>query len=147
MDADVTARLRGVINKLSRQFNASATGEGLTPSQASALGLIAWRGPLSLAQLADIEGLNPTMVSRIVGKLDEDGLARRVQNPQDLRSGLVEITEVGTAMHERIKAERGKVVAECLGRLPEADREAIVAALPALEALAGALRSVPAPRD
>jgi DNA-binding MarR family transcriptional regulator len=147
MDVDVTARLRGVINKLSRQFNASATGEGLTPSQASALGLIAWRGPLSLAQLADIEGLNPTMVSRIVGKLDEAGLARRVQNPQDLRSGLVEITEVGTAMHERIKAERGKVVADCLGRLPEADREAIVAALPALEALAGALRSVPAPRD
>jgi DNA-binding MarR family transcriptional regulator len=147
MDVDVTARLRGVINKLSRQFNASATGEGLTPSQASALGLIAWRGPLSLAELADIEGLNPTMVSRIVGRLDEAGLARRVQNPQDLRSGLVEITEAGTAMHERIKTERGKVVAECLGRLPEADRGAIVAALPALEALAGALRSVPAPRD
>jgi DNA-binding MarR family transcriptional regulator len=147
MDVEVAARLRGVINKLSRQFNASATGEGLTPSQASALGLIAWRGPLSLAELADIEGLNPTMVSRIVGKLDEEGLARRVQNPQDLRSGLVEITEAGTAMHERIKAERGKVVAECFVRLPEAEREAIIGALPALEALAGALKSVPAPRE
>jgi DNA-binding MarR family transcriptional regulator len=147
MDVDVAARLRGVINKLSRQFNASATGEGLTPSQASALGLIAWRGPLSLAELADIEGLNPTMVSRIIGKLDEAGLARRVQNPQDLRAGLVDITEAGTSMHERIKAERGKVVAACLDGLPEADREAIVGALPALEALAGALRSVPASRD
>jgi DNA-binding MarR family transcriptional regulator len=145
MDVDVTARLRGVINRLSRQFNASATGEGLTPSQASALGLIAWRGPLSLAELAAIEGLNPTMVSRIVGKLDEAGLARRVQNPQDLRAGLVEITEAGASMNERIKAERGKVVADGLGRLTEADREAIINVLPALEALE-ALRSVPAPR-
>jgi DNA-binding MarR family transcriptional regulator len=147
MDVDVTARLRGVINRLFRQFNASATGEGLTPSQASALGLIAWRGPLSLAQLAEMEGLNPTMVSRIVGKLDEAGLARRVQNPQDLRAGLLEITEAGESMHERIKAERGKVVAEGLGRLTEVDRQAIIDVLPALEALAGALRSVPAPRS
>ncbi len=143
MDADVVARLRGVINRLARQFNASATDEGLTPSQASALGLIAFRGPLSLAELAELEGLNPTMVSRVVGKLDEIGLIRRVQNPRDLRAGLVEITATGLAAHERIKAERGKVVADCLSRLPDSDREAIEAVLPALEALAGELRAGP----
>ena len=53
----------------------------------------------------------------------------------------------GHDVTERIKTERGKVVAECLGRLPEAEREAIIGALPALEALAGALKSVPAPRE
>jgi DNA-binding MarR family transcriptional regulator len=146
MDVDVVARLRGVINRLSRQFNASATGEGLTPSQASALGLITGRGPLSLAELARIEGLNPTMVSRVVGKLDEIGLIRRIQNPRDLRAGLVEITAAGRSTHERIKAERGKVVTECLNRLPQGDRDAIIAVLPALEALAGELTTGPTPQ-
>jgi DNA-binding MarR family transcriptional regulator len=146
MDVEVVARLRSVINRLARQFNASATDEGLTPSQASALGLVVGRGPLSLAELAEIEGLNPTMVSRVVGKLDEIGLIRRVQNPKDLRAGLVEITATGRAAHERIKASRGKVIADCLDHLPDTDRQAIEAALPALEALADELRATASKR-
>jgi DNA-binding MarR family transcriptional regulator len=142
VDADVVAGLRGVIGKLSRRLNASATGEGLTPSQASALGIIVVRGPLSLTELAELEGLHPTMVSRIVGKLDELGLIRRVQNPQDLRAALVEITPAGRSMSERIRDERNKVVSACLDRLPESDRSAITAALPALEALNEELRSI-----
>ena len=141
MDVDSVARLRGVIAKLSRQLNASATHEGLTPSQASALGLITWRGPLNLAELADLEGLNPTMVSRIVGRLDELQLIRRKQNPQDLRAALVEITPSGRSVNERIRAERGIVVSTCLDRLSPAERTAIVGALPALEALAEQLKA------
>ncbi len=147
MDVEVVARLRGVIAKLSRQLNASATHEGLTPSQASALGLITWRGPLSLTDLAELEGLNPTMVSRIVGRLDELELIRRKQNPQDLRAALVEITESGRAIHERIRAERGNVVASCLDRLPVAERSAIIAALTGLENLAEELKAAGARRD
>lgn len=141
VDVDAVARLRGVIARLSRQLNASATHEGLTPSQASALGLIAWRGPLSLTELADLEGLNPTMVSRIVGRLDELQLIQRKQNPLDLRAALVEITPSGHAINERIRAERGNVVSGCLDRLPGAQRAAIVAALPGLESLAEELRT------
>ena len=141
VDVDAVARLRGVIARLSRQLNASATHEGLTPSQASALGLIAWRGPLSLTELADLEGLNPTMVSRIVGRLDELDLIQRKQNPLDLRAALVEITPSGHTINERIRAERGNVVSGCLDRLPAVQRTAIVAALPGLESLAEELRT------
>lgn len=141
VDVDAVARLRGVIARLSRQLNASATHEGLTPSQASALGLIAWRGPLSLAELAELEGLNPTMVSRIVGRLDELELIQRKQNPHDLRAALVEITPSGQTINERIRAERGNVVSGCLDRLPPAQRTAIVTALPGLESLAEELRT------
>lgn len=122
--------------RLSRQLNASATHEGLTPSQASALGLINGRGPLSLSELASIEGLNPTMVSRIVGKLDELGLISRRQNPEDLRSALVEITDAGRQASERVRGERGKVLSACFEQLSTDEQEAVVAALPALEALA-----------
>lgn len=147
IDVDAVGRLRGVIARLSRQLNASATHEGLTPSQASALGLIAWRGPLSLTELADLEGLNPTMVSRIVGRLDELELIHRKQNPQDLRAALVEITPSGQVINERIRAERGNVVSGCLDRLPAAQRTAIVAALPGLESLAEELRTSGTRRD
>jgi DNA-binding MarR family transcriptional regulator len=143
VDSDVVARLRGVIGKLSRQLNASATLAGLTPSQASALGLVYGRGPISLTELTELENLNPTMVSRIVSRLDELGLIRRVQNPQDLRAALVEMTPEGRVMHERIRDERGKVVSECLARLTEQQRDAIAVALPALEALDVELRARP----
>jgi DNA-binding MarR family transcriptional regulator len=136
VDLDVSARLRGVVMRLSRQLNASATHEGLTPSQASALGLINGRGPLSLSELAAIEGLNPTMVSRIVGRLDELGLISRRQNPQDLRSAVVEITDQGRQTHDRVRGERAKVLSDCLEELSSAEQQAVVTALPALEALA-----------
>lgn len=142
MDTDAVARLRVVISRLSRQLNASATHEGLTPSQASALGLIGGRGPLSLADLAGLESLNPTMVSRIVGRLDELGLIRRRQNPDDLRAAWVEITPAGRAMTERIRDSRGQVVKACLDRLDSPDRDAIAAALPALEHLVDELKKI-----
>jgi DNA-binding MarR family transcriptional regulator len=143
MDANDVARLRSVINKLSRQFNLSATDEGLTPAQASALGLVAAEGPLSLAELTEIEGLNPTMVSRVVGKLDGAGLVRRIPQPQDQRAAMVEITPEGAETHARIRDARGEVVSEYLNRLSASDREAILAVLPALEALARELRFDP----
>lgn len=142
MDTDTVTRLRAVIGRLTRQLNASATHEGLTPSQASALGLIGGRGPLSLAELARLESLNPTMVSRIVGRLDDLGLIRRRQNPDDLRAAWVEVTSDGQAMTERIREGRARVVSACLDRLDQSDRDTIIAALPALERLAEELKDV-----
>lgn len=136
VDLDVSARLRGVVMRLSRQLNASATHQGLTPSQASALGLINHRGPLKLSDLAAIEGLNPSMVSRIVGRLDELGLISRRQDPQDLRAAVVGITEQGRQASARIRSERGKVLSACFEQLGRSEQAAVVAALPALEALA-----------
>lgn len=147
MDTDTVTRLRVAISRLSRQLNASATHEGLTPSQASALGLIGSRGPLSLAELAKLESLNPTMVSRIVGRLDELGLIRRRQNPDDLRAAWVEITDDGRRMTARIRESRGQVVADCLARLDQADLAAITAALPALEHLVDELKSATTAQD
>jgi DNA-binding MarR family transcriptional regulator len=140
MDADGVTRLRGVIGRLARQLNASSTAEGLTPSQASVLGLVVFRGPLSLSELADLEGLNPTMLSRVVGRLQELELIRRIPDPADLRSASVTSTPAGQEVDRRVKAQRAAVVSECVDRLPASEREALSAALPALEALAEALK-------
>ena len=140
MDAREVSRLRRVIVRLARQLNTTSTGEGLTPTQASVLGLIDYRGPLGLAELAELEGLNPTMVSRIIRKLDDDGLIRRLPDPSDLRAARVEITAEGTRVNERVRELRTKVVSECVERLPEQTAKGLMAALPAMEALAEELK-------
>lgn len=139
MDAETGSQLRRVISRLARQLNASATGEGLTPSQASVLSLVAARGPLNLGDLAVLEGLNPTMVSRVVGRLDELALIRRVPDPGDLRSATVQITAGGRRVDARIKSRRAAVVSACVARLPDQHAAALVAALPALQAFADEL--------
>ncbi|MBO0826634.1 MAG: MarR family transcriptional regulator [Streptosporangiales bacterium] len=140
VETETIARLRGVIARIARELNASATAEGLTPTQSSVLGLIAVRGPLGLTELADLEGLNPTMLSRVVGKLTELELIRRHQDPADLRAVRVEVTQKGKRLQTRIRSQRTNAVAECLDRLPAASAERLLAALPALEELAEELK-------
>jgi DNA-binding MarR family transcriptional regulator len=140
MRPEEAARLRRVVTKLARALNASAAAADLTPSQASALGLIVARAPLGVAELAEIEGLNPTMVSRIVRKLTEMGLVTRVPGPEDLRTVTVEPTQRGRTVSRRILAARDAIVADRASRLAIADIAAISAALDALENLAEELQ-------
>jgi DNA-binding MarR family transcriptional regulator len=137
---DTPARLRAVVGKLSRRLDATARGTGLTSSQLSALGVVARSGPLRLSELAEIEHVNPTMLSRIVGALVDGGLLRRKADPDDRRAGLVEVTPQGRRTHDRLRAERAKVLADGLAALPADDRAVVEAALPALEALVTAMR-------
>ena len=139
MDADSVTRLRRVVGKLTRELNASATDAGLTPTQASVLGLIVGRGPLGLANLIDLERLNPTMLSRVIGKLDDAGLVRRLPDTEDQRAVRVEATPEGVTVHERIKAQRTAIVSACVSGLPPGQAQTIAEALPALEALAAQL--------
>ena len=145
MDAELVARLRGVIPRLARQLNETSTGEGLTPTQYSVLALVRIRGPLGLAELTDLEGLNPTMLSRIVKVLDERGLIRRLPDPSDMRAARVEVTPSGEQVHERVRAQRTQVLSECLERLPPQTAELLLTAVPAMEALAEAVKPLPRP--
>jgi len=142
MDEDGAIRLRRVISMLARQLNASSTGAGLTPSQASVLGLIVARGPLSLADLGDLEGLNPTMLSRVISRLAAMALIVRIPDPADLRSVSVVSTPDGKQVDQEIKARRAAAVSRCIELLPPAQASALTAALPALEELAETMREI-----
>jgi DNA-binding MarR family transcriptional regulator len=143
MDAELVVRLRGVIPRLARQFNETSTGADLTPTQYSVLALVRVRGPLGLAELTELEGLNPTMLSRIVKVLDERGLIRRLPDPSDMRAARVEVTPEGARLHEQVREQRTQVLSEWLERLPAEIAEQLLAAVPAMEALAEAVKSPP----
>src|SRR5580692_11347240 len=118
MDTELVARLRAVIPRLARVLNDTSTGEDLTPTQYSVLALVRGRGPLGLTELTELEGLNPTMLSRVVKALDERGLVRRMPDPVDARAARLAATAEGENVHDRVRAERTKVVADCIDRLP-----------------------------
>jgi DNA-binding MarR family transcriptional regulator len=140
MDDEGAIRLRRVISKLARELNASSTGEGLTPSQASVLGLIVARGPLGLTELGELEGINPTMLSRVIGRLVEMNLITRTPDPADLRSVSVVITAAGGHTYKKIKARRAAGLSQCVELLPSDQVALLTDALPALENLAETMR-------
>ncbi|MDX6204763.1 MAG: hypothetical protein QOE76_3883 [Frankiales bacterium] len=141
IDAESVARLRLTIGRLARQMRVSATHAGLTPSQMSVLNTVVRQGPLRLAELQSIEAVNPTMLSRIVGKLEDAGLITRVGDPVDRRVVTVAVTPAGRRTQEQVRDDRNKLLTALLRGLPPEQAAAVIAALPALEALSLGLTS------
>jgi len=135
-DVDDVARLRVALARIARLLDRGSRGRELTRTQASVLATAARRGPLRISELAECEGINPTMLSRIVGKLEASGLLRRIPDPDDGRAARVELTEAGTELDRRQRAERTALLTDRLGALPEPRVAELLAALPALETLA-----------
>ncbi len=143
-DEDV-ARLRVALARIARQLDRQTRGEQargtLTRTQMSVLATIARCGPLRISELAEVEGVNPTMLSRIVGKLENSGLLQRRPDSDDRRATLVATTPEGDHLLYRLRAERTRLLAQRLATMPDDGSTRLLAALPALEALADALIS------
>lgn len=137
-DADSVGRLQFALGRSSRLLRETATG-GLTPTQLAVLGALLRDGPRQLTELAAAERINPTLLSRVVGRLEDDGLVTRSAQEQDRRSYQVSITDAGRALAEGLRQERCLALAERLARLDPVHAEKLFAALPALEALADQL--------
>jgi DNA-binding MarR family transcriptional regulator len=142
LDLDSATRLRAAIGRLSRRLRTTAASRdaGLTPTAISLLLSIARTGPARLAELAETEGLNPTMLSRAVAGLVQDGLLERSHDEGDRRAAWVEATASGRRLAQRMRRERTSAVDAALEALSEAQRRHIEQALPALEALAEELK-------
>jgi DNA-binding MarR family transcriptional regulator len=142
LDVDTSARLRVIIGRLSRRLRPTAAGAaaGLTPTRISVLLNVIREGPMRLSDLAVSEGINPTMLSRVVSDLVEAGLLQRTSDEGDRRSAWVEATGTGRRLSERMRRERTDALHVALKALPDADRRRIGQALPALEGLAEQLK-------
>jgi DNA-binding MarR family transcriptional regulator len=143
VETEPTERLRAVLGRLSRRLRPTQAGSGLTPSEISVLFTVVRFGPLRLSELAEIERLNPTMLSRIAAQLADSGLIRRSADPGDRRAALVQASAAGRRMRERIHRERTRALDAHVQELDEAERVVLWQALPVLEALAERL---PGPR-
>jgi DNA-binding MarR family transcriptional regulator len=144
LDIETGTQLRVVIGRLSRRLRptAAAVEAGLTPTRVSVLLHVERAGPVRLSELAASEGINPTMLSRVIAHLADAGLIERTSDEDDRRSAWATATDAGGRLAARIRRERTDAVNAALDGLPEDERRRIEQALPALEALAEELAEV-----
>ena len=70
LDIETGTQLRAVIGRLSRRLRptAAAVEAGLTPTRVSVLLHVERAGPVRLSELGAAEGINPTMLSRVISQ-------------------------------------------------------------------------------
>jgi DNA-binding MarR family transcriptional regulator len=139
LDDEHASTLRQVVLRMARALRSASADEGLTPAQSGALAALVRLGPTRAGDLAAVERLNPTMLSRVVAHLEGQQLLERRADPNDRRGQVLSVSPQGEALIERLRARRTQLLSEHVDRLPEADAQALVAALPALARLADSL--------
>lgn len=114
---EIASRLRLSATRLARRLR-QESGFGLSPSQLSALAVISNQGPLTLGALAEHERVAPPSITKVVSKLESDGLVTRAPCPEDRRVCRVAISPDGTAL---IEESRRRKTAWLTARISELD--------------------------
>jgi DNA-binding MarR family transcriptional regulator len=90
------------------------SGETLDqPSHQTLRHLLAW-GPMRPTALADVLGTGASYVSKIVHRLEADGLVQRSTDPSDRRANLISLTEAGQTAARGVYALGDRMIAEVL---------------------------------
>lgn len=124
--------MRTIVGRMGRGLRQASGQTELSPSQSEVLGTVARRGDVRLSELASIEGINPTLLSRIIGKLETDGLLVREPDPDDRRAAHVLPTAKGRKRYEQIRSERTDALTMAIEALDEQEQAALAAVLPVL---------------
>src|SRR6476469_9541778 len=74
---------------------------GLTFARYQVLGMARWAGPLTLGAVGHRLWITPGTVTNAIDRLETAGLWRRVSQPTDARTTLVEITAKGRRLFDR----------------------------------------------
>ena len=86
-------------------------------------------GPKSMANLAAEVALHQSTVTRIVEKLEKQGLARRNRKADNQRSVEVQITESGRKMYLRMDSQCSQMTSDLLDLVPPERQASIVEAI------------------
>lgn len=110
-------------------------GDDLSPSMMAALATIENRGPLTPSELAEFERIKRPTATRVLRRLEDDGLIERTADPSDGRSALVAVTKHGAALLKKLRSRKNAYLARRLRELPDEDVAALERAAEVLERL------------
>jgi len=122
---ETATRLHSAAIRLLRMVRKADSESGLSGPRLSALSVIVFSGPLSLAELAAAEQVRAPTMTRLVDALVKLGLVTRETEPDDRRRVRIAATEAGRALLDEGRRRRVAAIAERLGRLAESERRAL----------------------
>lgn len=116
---ELTVRLRQGALRLARRLRQESDND-FGQSLVSALATIDRHGPITLGELAEREHLAPPSITKLVTRLEADGLVRREVSPADGRVVQVTVTTAGAT---RLARGRERATAWLTQRLETLDPE------------------------
>lgn len=124
------AILRDVVRLFTQaQRTMTACCAGATSKECEALMLIARSERLTVQDFASQMGLEKTWASRLLVRMEKDGLIRRVDNPDDARSLLIALTAKGKAGQRKLAEGLNEQAVNLLGCVPANERANVERAL------------------
>lgn len=138
MEIGEVGRLSAALERIARLVRGAELPGGLSSVAASTLFALATEGPTRLTTLAATEHVTQPAMTQLVRRLERDGLVERRSDPSDGRAVLVTITDAGAALSAERRTARAEALAAVLADLAREERDALAAAIPALEHLAAA---------
>jgi len=136
---EATGLVRRTIRRALRQ---TAAPEPLPPTHCELLRLAESRPGITVAEAAQELRLAPNTVSTLVGKLTSGGLLSRSRGTTDGRTALLTVTASARQRLAERRDLRAELAGHALGRLSQADRQALAAAVPALIRLAEEMETI-----
>jgi DNA-binding MarR family transcriptional regulator len=133
---DVAARVHSTAIRLLRTLRREDDGSGLSAPRLSALSVVVFAGPMSLAGLAAAEQVKPPTMSRIVDALVERGLVTRIAKPGDRRSVEIAATREGIQLLDAGRERRVGALVSRLRKLADSERRALARGVEILERVA-----------
>ena len=111
-------RLHSAAIHLLRRLRIRDRDLGIGPAQLSALSVLVFGGPKSLATLAEAEQVKPPTMSRIVAGLLRAKLVHRRTDKQDRRAVIIEAKEKGVRIMQEGRRLRVEALALAVRGLP-----------------------------
>lgn len=111
--------------------------ESITIPQFRTLVILSSRGPINLASLATLLGVQPSATGRMVDRLVTADLIDRLPHPTSRRELLAALTERGREVVRRVTAHRRTEIARIVENMPLPERQGLVRALTAFTVAGG----------
>ena len=106
---------------------------GISPPRLSALSVLVFAGPMSLAELAAAEDVRAPTMSRIVEGLVKEGLATREEDQGNRRKVRIAATDAGRGRMEAGRERRVRALTERLAKLADSEQRALARGVEVLE--------------
>ena len=123
------AELMQAVGVLLRRVRGEAGHEGLSWSQAVAMGRLDRTGPMTTAELARAEMVKPQSMGTLLSELEQDGLVRRQPHPTDGRQILFSLTAAGVEARRQRHAAKLAWLSAAIARFDPDEQRTLVDAI------------------